>query len=229
MDQGYALCLNTWALDKDIKSELGLLLIISSLCAEKGYCFASNKYLAELFDITDVSVSTKIKKLEQKNYISIEYEYRGCEVISRKIRLKNILIDDLKTFNSTIKENLKDNNINNNNNIINNNKEIDIFDYYQQEIGQLTPSQYELLNSYIEKLDPLLIKEAINITVNSGAKNMNYLKAVLNNFISKGYKYISDIEKSLETAKNNELEENTTIDETTMEELDNFMEDFYKN
>ena len=71
MNKGYSICLNIWALDKDIKNELGLLLIISSLCAEKGYCFASNKYLAELFDITDVSVSTKIKKLEQKNYISI--------------------------------------------------------------------------------------------------------------------------------------------------------------
>ena len=32
MDQGYSICLNIWALDKDIKSELGLLLIISSLC-----------------------------------------------------------------------------------------------------------------------------------------------------------------------------------------------------
>lgn len=230
MDQGYSICLNIWALDKDIKNELGLLLIISSLCAEKGYCFASNQYLAKLFDITEVSVSTKIKKLEQKNYISIEYEYRGCEVISRKIRLKNILIDDLKSFKSTIKENFKDNNISNNNiDLLDNNKGEEVFDYYQQEIGQLTPRQYEVLNTYIDKLDPLLIKEAINITVDSGAKTMNYLKAVLNNFIAKGYKYITDLEIPVRTDKNRELEEDTTIDEATMQELDNFMEDFYKN
>ena len=227
MDQGYSICLNIWALDKDIKSELGLLLIISSLCAEKGYCFASNQYLANLFDITDVSVSTKIKKLEQKGYISIEYEYRGCEVVSRKIRLKNILIDDLKNFKSTIKENFKDNNTSIKNNIIDNNKGEEIFDYYQQEIGQLTPRQYETLNTYIDKLDPLLIKEAINISVDNGAKNMNYLKAVLNNFIDKGYKYISDIETSVRTHKNSELEEDTTIDETTMQELDDFMNNLY--
>ena len=227
MDQGYSICLNIWALDKDIKSELGLLLIISSLCAEKGYCFASNQYLANLFDITDVSVSTKIKKLEQKGYISIEYEYRGCEVVSRKIRLKNILIDDLKNFKSTIKENFKDNNTSIKNNIIDNNKGEEIFDYYQQEIGQLTPRQYETLNTYIDKLDPLLIKEAINISVDNGAKNMNYLKAVLNNFIDKGYKYISDIETNVRTDKNRELEEDTTIDETTMQELDDFMNNLY--
>lgn len=211
MEQGYSLCWNKWSLDKDIKNELGLLLIISSLCAEKGYCFASNQYFAKLFDITEVSVSNKIKRLEQKDYITIEYEYRGCEITSRKIRLKNILIDDLKNFKSTIKNNFKDNNTSNNNNYIVNNKEIDIFDFYQQEIGTLSPSQYELLGSYLDSLDPLLIKEAIKITVNSGAKTMNYLKAVLNNFIAKGYKYISDIETPVKNDKNDELDDNIEL------------------
>ena len=114
MNKGYALCLNEWALDKEIKNELGLLLIISSLCAEKGYCYASNKYLAELFDVSEVSISTKIKKLESKNYISVEYKKRGCEVLERNIRLKKFLTDDLKIFKPTIKENFKENNISNN-------------------------------------------------------------------------------------------------------------------
>lgn len=124
MEDGYAFCLNKWALDGEIKTELGLLIIISSLCAEKGYCFATNKYLADLFNITEVSLSNKIKKLEKKGYISIEYERRGCEVISRRIRLKNILIDDYKKVYSTIKKDFKEkntiikNNINNNINII---------------------------------------------------------------------------------------------------------------
>ena len=40
---GYAICFNDWALDKSIKNELGLLLIISSLCAKEGYCYATNE------------------------------------------------------------------------------------------------------------------------------------------------------------------------------------------
>ena len=40
---------------------------------------------------------------------------------------------------------------------------------------------------------------------------MNYLKAVLNNFIQKGYKYITDIEKGLEMAKNTELEQDIEL------------------
>lgn len=115
MDEGYSICLNKWALDKSIKSELGLLLIISSLCAEKGYCYASNQYFAELFGISEVAVSQRIKKLEAKNYIEITYKKEGCKVISREIRLKLTLTDDLRKLKPTIKENLKENNTSNNN------------------------------------------------------------------------------------------------------------------
>lgn len=115
MEEGYSMCLNRWALDKDIKDELGLLLIISSLCAEKGYCFASNQYLAQLFDISEVSVSRKIKKLEEKNYITIEYTKRGCEIVDRHIRLTNLITDDYQKCKSTINKNVKENNISNNN------------------------------------------------------------------------------------------------------------------
>lgn len=124
MKNGYSICLNKWVLDNKIKNELRLLLIISSLCAKTGYCWATNEYLADILDITDVSVSMKIKKLEKNGYIEVEYTKRGCEVISREIRLKNILIDDLKKFEPTVKNNFKDININDNN--INNNKKENI-------------------------------------------------------------------------------------------------------
>lgn len=119
MNNGYSICFNKWALDKNIKSEFRLLVIISSLTAETGYCFASNKYLANIFNETEISISNKIKKLEKNNYIEIEYEKRGCEVTARRIRLKNILIDDYNFFKSTIKENFKENNISINNTSIN--------------------------------------------------------------------------------------------------------------
>lgn len=137
MNNGYAICFNEWALDKDIKNELGLLLIISSLCAEKGYCYASNKYLAKLFEIDESTISRKLKLLEEKQYVIIEYEKRGCEIISRKIRLTKISIDDSQKCQSTIDENVKENNTSNNktsnNNINNLSSEIkEIVDYLNQ-------------------------------------------------------------------------------------------------
>lgn len=111
MNDGYSICFNEWALDQDIKTELGLLLIISSLTAEKGYCYATNKYLSEIFNTTEISISRKISKLEKKNYISIEYEKRGCQVKNRKIRLTKMLTDDYQKCYSTINKNVKENNI----------------------------------------------------------------------------------------------------------------------
>ena len=125
MKEGYSICFNEWALDKDIKDELGLLLIISSLTAEKGYCYASNDYLAKIFETSVVTISRKIKILEEKKYIEIEYEKKGCLVISRKIRLTKMLTAINKNVNRTINKNVKENNISNiNNTNINNKKEI---------------------------------------------------------------------------------------------------------
>lgn len=121
MEDGYAICMNEWALDGEIKSELGLLLIISSLCAEKGFCFASNEYLATLFNLNEYSISKKISKLEKKGYLKVNYNRRGCEVISREIRLAKTPTDDCKKCQSTINKNAKYNNtIVNNKETINN-------------------------------------------------------------------------------------------------------------
>ena len=75
MEQGYAICLNKWTLDESIKNELRLLLIISSLCAKEGYCFASNEYLANIFNETEHNISIKLKKLESKGHLHIEKAY----------------------------------------------------------------------------------------------------------------------------------------------------------
>lgn len=119
MINGYSICFNEWALDKDIKNELGLLMIISSLCAANGYCYAKNSTLAELFDIDEVSVSRKIKNLEQKGYISIEYKKVGYMVVQRNIRLTKMLTADKQKYQPPVNKNVKYNNTNiNNTNII---------------------------------------------------------------------------------------------------------------
>lgn len=119
MKDGYAICFNEWALDKEIKNELGLLLIISSLTAEKGYCYASNKYFSELFKVPEQTISRKLKILQDKGYITIEYKKKGCEITDRYIRLTKMLIDDYQKCYSTINKNVKENNTSINNTSIN--------------------------------------------------------------------------------------------------------------
>lgn len=200
MDGGYSICLNKWALDKDIKNELGLLLIISSLCAEKGFCFASNTYLAKLFDVTEISISTKLTKLKKKNYIEIEYEKRGCEVISRKIRLKKILTDDLKKSKPTIKKNLKDNNISINNISINNKKE------KIKKEKEIYFENEEVNNIFIEfleqrkKMKVVNSERAIKILINKLNKYDDDIKIqMLEEAILKSWKSVYEIKKEKES------------------------------
>lgn len=115
MKNGYSMCYNEWALDKDIKNELGLLMIISSLCAANGYCYAKNSTLAELFDIDEYTICRKIKKLEQKGYIKIEYKKMGYMVTQRNIRLTKKSTADCGKSQPPIAKKVKYNNTISNN------------------------------------------------------------------------------------------------------------------
>lgn len=105
MINGYSICLNEWATDKSIKSELGLLLIISGLTAEKGYCYASNKYLANKFDVDEGTISRRIRKLNKKGYINLEFKREGNYIKSRKIRLAKTLTSLGKNVNGSLGKN----------------------------------------------------------------------------------------------------------------------------
>ena len=118
ISDGYAVCSNEWAIDKDIKNELGLLLIISSLCADKGYCWATNEYLSNLFEESQENISRKIKKLEEKGYISIDYTRNGTQITKRIITIDKFINgkgSPLIKKSMAIDENVKENNTNINN------------------------------------------------------------------------------------------------------------------
>lgn len=60
----------SYLMSKDINSTQKLLIgLISSLSNLKGYCFASNDYLAECLDISKITASQLISDLEKKGYI----------------------------------------------------------------------------------------------------------------------------------------------------------------
>ena len=200
MENGYALCLNKWALDKSIKNDLGLLLIISSLCAEKGYCWASNEYLGNLFDVTPESISRKLKLLENKNYITIEYERRGTQVIKRYLRLTKISTDHYQKCQWTINKNVKENNTSINNISL-------IIKEYENEIGFMTPFQLEKIQSYLDSLDEEMIIEAIHIASKNNKKSLSYIEAILKQWIAQGIKCVSDIPKKKTNKKEYELDQ----------------------
>lgn len=114
---GYCFCANEWFLDARIRSELPLLLLISSLSAETGVCFAGNDYITQTLELDERSVSRKLKKLTDLGYITVTYLKRGAEVLRREIRPTKLCTqstemssDDGQKCPSTTDKNVQDNN-----------------------------------------------------------------------------------------------------------------------
>lgn len=59
--------------DKDLKPNAKLLYgEITSLCNQKGYCWATNKYFSDLYGLAEETISRLITQLERKGYIRCE-------------------------------------------------------------------------------------------------------------------------------------------------------------
>lgn len=119
---------------------------ITALCNEKGYCWATNGYFAELYNVSKVSISKWIGSLKDAGYVSIEMEQdKGTkQILNRYIRLVNDPIKEKlntpqRKVNGGIKEKFKDNNtVNTTSNITVNN--IDHFEsfwsVYPRKVGK---------------------------------------------------------------------------------------------
>ncbi len=88
---------------------------ITALCNEKGYCWATNEYFANLYDVSKVSISNWISQLVKKNYLYSEIIYKdgSKEILHRCLKIIDYPIKE--NFNTPIKENFKENNTYNNN------------------------------------------------------------------------------------------------------------------
>ena len=75
----------------------------------------------------------------------------------------------------------------------------DIYTYYENNIGQLTSRQYEIISSYQKEFDNEIIKEAINRASDNNAKTFKYIEAILKSWKSKGYKTLGDVENEIKT------------------------------
>nr|DAN78182.1 MAG TPA: helix-turn-helix domain protein [Caudoviricetes sp.] len=87
LNDGYAICFNSWLLDERIQNELRLLILISSLSAKEGYCYASNEYLGEKLGKSKDWASSGVTKLKNLGYVDVELQKFGAVVTNRKIKI----------------------------------------------------------------------------------------------------------------------------------------------
>ena len=64
---------------------------ITCLANKKGYCYASNKYFAELYNVSKNTVSIWINNLVKQSFIDTRLIKKGKEIIERRLYLKNTI------------------------------------------------------------------------------------------------------------------------------------------
>lgn len=90
---------------------------ITALCNLEGYCWAGNEYFANLYKVTNETVSRWISQLLKLGFLRVEYDKRGFEIIQRRLYIvlpgsvdKNINGSVDKIVNPSIDKKIKDNN-----------------------------------------------------------------------------------------------------------------------
>ena len=87
---------------------------ITALTSKDGVCFAGNKYFADLYGLSTVTISRQISALEKEGFIKIDYEKNGAKVKKRIITINKNVNGKAQTLNKnvnrTINKNVKENN-----------------------------------------------------------------------------------------------------------------------
>lgn len=116
--------------------------------------------------------------------------------------------------NVNVNENVNDNvNVNENNNV--NDSCVDglqeVIEFYNNNIGSITPFGLEILSDYTKDLNKDIVLYAMQISVEANKRSLSYIKAILNNWNKAGVKTLSD-------AKNENKNKNNTAEEEFLNE-----------
>ena len=118
-----------------------------------------------------------------------------------------------KQNGSKSKTNVNDNenvNVNENDNENNNDNVVgdscvdglqDVIDFYQNNIGLITPYGVEVFTDYAKEMDIDVIIYAMKISIEADKRNIKYIKAILNNWTKKGIKKLVDAQKESKQKK----------------------------
>lgn len=200
--------------DKELMANAKLLYgEITALCNDKGICWARNEYFADLYDVSNETISRWISQLNKKKYIKVKMFYKkdSKEIDKRIISINQYPIDEnvntycqenqsntllTKTSIPYIQKNQGgiDKNIKENITSINNKEKEernfqselkDIIEFYENNITLITSFISEDMEKYLKSgLYADLIIEAMKEAVSRNKRNWKYVTGILNDCIN---------------------------------------------
>ncbi len=202
----------------------------------RGQKLTSIEHLADDVGLTIQQTRTALKKLKSTNEITIRTTNKNTLITIEKFndyqvdikennkqnnkQSNNPLTNNQQTNNKQITTNKNEKNIKNDKNItiiddscVDGLKEV--IDFYNDNIGLITPYGLEVLSDYAKEMSIDLIIYAMQISVEANKKTMQYIKAILNNWQKAGIKTLEDAKRD-----NKKLKSNSNFEQRTYKNLD---------
>lgn len=190
--------------------EIGQYIKLLCLQHQKGHL--KEKDMLSVCKTYNEDIFSKFIKDEDGNYYNkrLEYEINKRKAYSesrrnnrRKKEEKETYEEDMKNICNSYEEHMENENANINENINIDNKVNDscvnnlqdIIDFYNENIGLITPYGLEVLSSYAEEMDKELIIFAMKKSVEANKMTIQYIKAILNNWSKQGIKNVLEAEE----------------------------------
>lgn len=186
--------------------EIGQYIKLLCLQHQKGHL--KEKDMLNICKIYNEDIFSKFKKDEDGNYYNerLEYEANKRKAYSESRRnnrkKKETYEKDMKNICNSYEQHMG--NANENRNINKDNSKVNdscvndlqvIIDFYNENIGLITPYGLEILSSYAEEMDQELIILAMKKSVEANKRTIQYIKAILNNWSRQGIKTVLDAEQ----------------------------------
>lgn len=185
---------------------------ITLLCYQHQKGHFSDKTTRLLVGLVSVSVMKHFVKDKEGLYFNkrMDIEKEKRQVFAESRRKNGKKGGRPSSSNNNHKDNHMDNlsgtHMENDND--NENKDINIIEYFNNNIHLITPIEIDEINILENNFSLELIKKAIQIAVNNNARSMAYISRILENWKIKGYKTLADIEqdgKKQEEPNNQEI------------------------
>jgi DnaD/phage-associated family protein len=104
-----------------------------------------------------------------------------------------------------------------------------IVEFYNNNIGLITPNIYEILESYLKDMEKDLILLALKKADESNIRNMNYIRGILNNWVNAGIKTVLQAQEEEQKFKNNKkIEQHQETEEERKARILKEMEEYQK-
>lgn len=167
-------------------------------------------YALEQEEIKLTGISKAIFSLVKPQLDANYKKYENGKQSKSKTKAKD------KQDKSKVGTNVNDNeNVNVNDNVNNNNNVSDscvdglqdVINFYNDNIGQLTPFGLAILEDYVKEMNKDIVIYAMKISVEANKRTIQYIKAILNNWQKAGIKTLVEAKQESGRSKNTSAEE----------------------